>query len=430
MVVPMKQRIERYLTLLQSISQKDTWDQIEPCDILLIRHDHNCGFFFKDRAYAQIIDSFGEQCEIKGLKINSIATPFARYTGKKATFSPLSCNRIMFFYTIFGKILSIITGKKYSNNWSNSKKIDIWSKILERGKPRYVIGIQPDKNVCIACKGEGIPVFDLQHGVFSDEDEYYGSKFHTIFSRSEVPDGFLCWDTESASIIQNWAAKENIQVYTVGNPWFQRFLYPRFNDALVNQARTDIGEITDKRPRILVSLQGGLSDKYSDISDNIMNRSLRKVIQNTENTYSWHLRLHPIQMYGYERISTITYLRKTFGNQKTHQWVQESSIALPVILDQTDLHITHHSSVVIEAAWMGIRSAIISECVRDGEKYDALFLRERKQGLAELVRNDPESIQQWISATLIRGRGDIINLDYRENLDQFIERLKTKTNMN
>jgi len=422
--------IKNYLNLLLSLYEKDTWDHLNPCDVLLARHDNDCGYVFHDRAYAQIIDSFGELCESQGLIIGSIAIPFSRYVGKKATYSSRSCNRAFFIYSVLGKLLSLIIGKADAKRWSDNQITKFWSRILECGKPRIVIGIQPDKNLCKACKNKKIPVFDIQHGVFSENDEYYGADYHKHVDISKIPDGFLCWDDDSAEIIKKWAYIENIPIYIIGNLWFQRFLNPRMNDILVNEAKSAILDSQLSHPRILLSLQGGLSDKYPDIPNNIMSPSLEKVIMDTLDKYSWRIRFHPIQLYGDERQYAISYLNATFGKEKTLKWIQESQIALPIILQNTDLHITSHSSVVTEAAWMGIRSGILSERVRDGEKYNDLFLREQETGLAEIIPNDSESIQQWISITLNKSKGETTFHNYQENLNQFIEKLSAMAQKN
>src|SRR5690606_10406620 len=131
-------------------------------------------------------------------------------------------------------------------------------------------------------------------------------------------------------------------------------------------------EFDINRPCILVSLQWGLTEPIVS--------ALERVILDTINIYNWNLRLHPVQVrdaWKADKKQTMKYLTDTFGDKKTQKWLKSSQIPLPIALQQSDLHITYSSTVVIEAAWMGVRSAILNQDICNGGKSDSYYSYER-----------------------------------------------------
>jgi hypothetical protein len=151
--------------------------------------------------------------------------------------------------------------------------------------------------------------------------------------------------------------------------------------------------------------------------------SLEKVILNTGELFTWIVRVHPVQLSGIESKATFDYLTTTFGIERTRMWLASSLIPLPVVLKKADLHITFSSAVVVEAAWMGIRSGLLNKNIgQDGISED-WFSYERSLGMAEVLPQNPEIIKQWIVDTLAKGRGESTLKDTRQNLDAFIDEI-------
>jgi len=411
--------------IIMTLQTKDTWQHINTCDVLLVRHDNDCGYTFHNKAYAQIIDSFGELCTKRGLIIGSVATPYSKLVGKRAFHSPVSYNQSLSIICIFGKIIRLIKGNNIGTEWIESHLLNLWCKILEKTSPKCVIGIQPDVFLCRAGKIKNIPIYDLQHGTIVDDHPWYGKNYRIATPIQNLPDGFLCWDDQSAATISKWAYNKGIRVIKIGNPWFLRFFRIHPDDLLVNEALVNCIITDDNRPCILVSLEDGFAARwYPDKKFNgIMFEALEKVILDTVELYNWVIRLHPIQIRGKERDMVLNYLRIAFGAEKTQKWLLASEMPLPVLLSKTDLHITGSSTVVIESALMGIRSGMLNQTLCLEGKTQSYYTYERNRGMAEVIPQNPDIIKQWIIDTLAKGRGESTLEDTRQNLDAFIDEI-------
>lgn len=420
-----KTRLTPYVSLLRGVFQKETWQHLQPCDVLLVRNDNDCGYTFHGQAYAQIIDSFGDLCENRGLVVRSVATPHSKLIGKQAYRSPVSYDRSFCIITIMGGIVKIFRILGIGRNWSNQHQINLWHRILEKATPKYIIGIQPDKYLCKAGRIKQIPVFDLQHGVISEGDYYYGGMYRKETPVENLPAGFLCWDEISMAIISKWAHKKEIRVIKTGNPWFLRYLERKPDDLLVKEVMAEAVIPDILRPRIVVSLQWGMAKNYpEDIFSCLIGEALEQAILDTLGIYDWILRLHPVQLRDdREREMILSYLNATFGTTKTRDWIRISEFPLPVVLSHADLHITYSSSTVTEAAWMGIRSGLLGKHLNAGGKYEDLFTYERSIGMAEVIPQDADFIKKWIADTLAKGRGEPTMEGSEKNLNAFIDEI-------
>jgi len=395
-----------YFEILIDLFRRDTWSNLDSCDVLLVRHDYDCGYTFNGQAYAQIIDSFGDLCEKRGLSVASVATPQSRLIGAKAHYSPVVYNHSFSLFTISGVFVGLVKGSDFKKKWTDGQLANLWCRILEKANPRIIIGIQPPGPLCAAGKMKRIEVYDLQHGVMSDGDLYYGEKYRKESPSENIPDGFLLWDDQSCKILSKWVNK-SIKRIKIGNPWFMRFIKPCREDLLVNDICAKRPIIEDRRPCIIVSLQWGLDLLYCDqVPNGVIIDELEDVIISTGELYNWIIRLHPVQMRdGPEKEKAIRYLNSIFGAEKTQKWFGMSELPLPIVLSRADLHITFNSSIVIEAGWFGIRSGLLSTQLKNGERYHDQFTHERSIGMAEVLPHDAQAIKRWIKDTLARGRG-------------------------
>jgi hypothetical protein len=401
---------------------KDSWQNIPLCDVLLVRHDNDCSYNYQEKAYSHLLDTVGELCTRKKLKVGSVATPFSKLTLDKAFYSPVSFNVSLIFAEIKRKLMIVFKNEVLATEEYDKFRVNLWNKILARAKPKIVVGIQPDQYLCKAGKAKGIPVFDFQHGVISSEHLWYGKEYRLNKPIETLPDGFLCWDERAVETLSEWTRDKGIIILKVGNPWFARFSYPKKNDFLVQEAFTKVNSLFDERPCILVSLQWGLKELHPDRNiDGMLVPELRDVIKNNINDYNWILRLHPVQMRGDGKNKAIKYLSDNYGLENTEKWLIASELPLPAILTKTDLHITYYSTVVIESAWMGIKSGLLSEELSDGGKYQNYYLYERKMGLADILPHDSNQIKNWIAFNLKEGKKKPMLIDTSNVLNAFID---------
>ena len=413
--------------LLQGFFIRDTWHTLGPCDVLLVRHDNDCGYAYQGKAYAHLLDSFGDLCIKKGLKVRAVATPISVLVGSRAYNSPVSYNQAHIIIGLFQRGLKTIKGTNVALKWAKSHRVAMWCDILDKAEPKIVVGIQPDEYLCRAGKKKGIPVYDLQHGVIADEHPWYGENYRISTPIEDLPDGFLCWDEQSVATIAKWAGKKDIRVIKIGNPWFLRFFQDDPNDNLVSEAIAQRKKLRGARPTILVSLQWGMLQQ--EVSSNgILVDALEKVIIETIDQYNWILRLHPVQLRSEERKTVLKYLTGTFGAEKAQEWLESSQDALPLVLHQADLHITYNSTVVIEAAWMGVRSALLDQKICNGDDKENYYAHERSIGMVEVLPQDPTIIKQWITNTLEKGRAKPTLQDSSQAIDAFIEEIADGAN--
>lgn len=391
-----KNKLAKLVNIFSSVFHGGDLLNIESCDVLLVRHDADCGYNYKGQAYSHILDSFGELCNYRGLKTQAIGTPYSRLVKDKAFNNPCTYNRVALKIKVLYYLKKTLQLKKLSNEWIERQNEKVWIEIITITKPKIIISIQPSIELCRIGKLFHIPVFDYQHGIIAAENPWYGEEFRCNEPKENLPVGYLCWDESSAEVIKTWV-DEDIDVKVVGNPWFSRFLFPESHDDLV-QSVLERKIFSPGKPVILVSLSWGMDGFYTEDSFNkVMINELENIILRTANQYNWMIRLHPVQLRGHEGKTVDQYLTKTFGHlRESINWDLASELPLPIVLAQTTLHITDFSTVVTEASWFGIPSALLSPELKSDGIYSSYFESERNLGIAKLLPHCTESIFDWI----------------------------------
>jgi hypothetical protein len=398
--------------LLSTIT-RDTFNQIKHCDALLVCSDTDRGYLFQGKAYAQILDSLGDRLRQSGLRTQSIAGDFSRFSGNEAYGSPVTMNRFLLRNFLFFRLRSLVGGQAGgTESWRKNHRIAHWRKILKKCNPQVVFAIQPEMALCRAGHEIAIPIFDVQHGIISDTEDnpYYLVKNLLVREPSDIPHGFLCWDNSSADMLLRLARQKGYVVHVIGNPWFARFEIPDAEDTLVRNELFLCDERKRSIPAILVTLQYNLNDWALDyVSNDVMASSLEQTIRETCDRYFWYIRLHPSQIRNKDGGKAKTYLRNVFGTLPNVDWDVASRVALPALLATVDLHITHFSAVTIEAAWSGVRTGLLDPHIQPGHKHEDLFSFERTQGYAELIPLETVAIKNFIESVLkIKSAGQTI----------------------
>jgi hypothetical protein len=391
--------------LIFALFGKNGWSALGASDVMVVRHDADCGYLHEGKAYSPIIDTVTDECLKQNLDVQSIATPVSRLTGELAYNSPAAFNRAFLIVSLWVRVLTIFIGQEKSKEFGISRKSLIWLKILDVVKPKVVIGIQPDPALCRACRASNIPVYDIQHGVIAKNSKWYGDILPKKLATTDLPNGFLCWDQQS-TVHLRWAYERGTTIDVIGHPWFHRFHYASDKDLLVQEALRNGKVFLDEKPVILVALQWGLHIHYYPDSDfnKVMCKALESVIKKTQGKYNWLLRLHPVQLMGDEGKFCEEYLAKEFGSLSGVEWQRASLLPLPVVLAQTNLHITDMSSVVIEASWFGLYSALLNPHLNKGGMLENLYEFERDIGIANVLEQDVDIIESWIGEKLSCGQ--------------------------
>ncbi|MEW6996846.1 hypothetical protein AADZ86_03950 [Colwelliaceae bacterium BS250] len=423
----MKYILAKIKFIFLSLGINDTWKNIKPCDVLLLKHDVNCGYIYNEKLYSPIVDSFMEYCLKANFEVQTVAKFYSTCAGHSTYGAPYSMNRIAFRDAFIGRVLSLVRGNEYGNNYRNSKLVKVWKDILEISAPRLIVAIQPEATLCQASRELNIPVYDLQHGVIGEGHPWYGGKFRKDTATKFLPNGYLCWDNASTLVINKWANIKGIHAIVIGHPWFVRFSEQSKTDQLVLEAISKKRIFKSNKPTILVTLAWGMK-KYASYSNNngVLIPSLEDVILETANKYNWLIRLHPKQIRGPEHKETQKYLIDTFGkNNESVNWTEASDLALPVILSQTNIHITYFSTVVVEASWFDIPTALLSSELLPGEKFESYYQEQRNTGIAEILAQDKDKIIHWLNEKVMDKKTENKNESLLEEnaISQFIQEL-------
>ncbi|MDD5334871.1 MAG: hypothetical protein PHS32_14145 [Rhodoferax sp.] len=376
----------------------DTWKNIPKIDVLLIGHDHHFNFLHQGKLYSPLLGSMKEYFNKNGMDTAIILRPFSVTKSQNAWHEHQTFNRhycLTFIIRFLGRFYKPLHGLSFA------REEKFWTGLLARTKPTRIVAIQPEAALCRAARKLGIKIADLQHGVINDLHPWYGTQFRSGTPINDLPTEFLVWDEQSANAINKWATDKKIHVLINGNPWIKRFRSQQNDDFLVLEALKNSTIFTNKLPKILVSLQWGLDELCSENNFNgIMVSGLEKLILRTRGKYNWMLRLHPVQLHGTYRLEAVKYLEYTFGRLPCVEWQKTSLTALPIILSQTSLHLTFSSSVIIEASWFGIRSAILDPEIEVGGVRDMNYILERSIGIATVVGSREKDIENWIFKNL------------------------------
>ena len=361
--------------------------------------DSDRAYVFDGQRYSQLIDSVGDLLELNGVSCRTVAKGFSELTGTLAYRAPASINHALLRIVLGQRMRAWLRGADAALRWRQARESELWKSILTHCGAVVVLGIQPDTGLCRAGHDLGVHVFDVQHGVISDSDDnpYYRSATITTKPRADLPTGYLTWDEPSAEVLIPVAAKKDISVRIVGNPWFARFASPRKGDALVDEARSFWTASCSGLPSLVVTLQADLTEFAPDyVPNGVMAECLVQVIRETCNDYAWHLRLHPSQLRGPQSASVQEFLKRQFGGCENVEWKRASEAPLPLVLAEADAHITHYSAVTIEAAWMGLRTGLLDPHIRPGGKHDSLFTNERRQQFACCLPLEATAIKHFI----------------------------------
>lgn len=380
--------------ILSQLFRRADWKRLVKADILAVRHDDDCGQLIDGKYYSPMIDSLLD--EVQGRAVLTVASPYSCQVGAASYAGALSFNGA------FARELLVKRLRKMLGLKSAEADIDTWRGIIRAVRPKYVIGIQPHAALCRACHEQGIFVFDMQHGYIGPKHPGYGEAFQIGRDRQEMADCILCWDEESAASIRDWTSRKGIEVRVIGNPWINKFVMRRDGDKVIrffeNQRAAERRD--SERPRILVSLQWGLDDPAiapdQALFDNeFMPIALETAIRNTREQFEWILRPHPVQYMNSEVFKRLTqHVQERFGSAVR---ISEND-PLPFVLSGVDLHITYNSSVVIEAEYFGVRSALLDPQI-DGGLWAGYYAGQIGRGAAKLLPCEASAIQEWISVS-------------------------------
>ncbi|MCA5004089.1 hypothetical protein [Sphingobacterium bovistauri] len=358
--------------------------------VLTVAHDNDRGYLYNGRYYSQLIDSIEDDLKQNGIQCLSVARIISSIKGDIAYGDVVSPEGAFARALITKRLKGLFNGKKYPYSHMEER---IWGHILDETGAKKVIAILPSRELCVACHKRGIWVADVQHGVIANRHYWYGVDFRGNDPKNYLPSAFLVWDEPSAQVLEKYCIDKDVDVIRVGNRWVARFVPIKPADNMAKEIfHKERLEDTEKKT-ILVTLSWGMMD----VVNGIIPSSLVELIKETSKEYRWLLRLHPNQLKGFATNEFKIFIDLFNAELKNHaEWERPSYMSLPVLLLQTDLHISWISSTAIEASQMGIKSAMLDSRLRTGEFQDDYYEYYRNKGMVDFIENDKEIIKKWI----------------------------------
>ncbi|MFZ1688189.1 MAG: hypothetical protein WAU70_12240 [Flavobacteriales bacterium] len=250
----------------------------------------------------------------------------------------------------------------------------VYHGLLKRLRPRCVFMVcwYSAENMALVheCRQLGIRSVDLQHGVQGPAHLAYGSwKVIPGTGYSVMPSVFWCWDRQSVTNIERWASGTPHRALYLGDPFME------YSANLPRDARWK----NDGRKRVLYAIQP-LND--------VVPALILRTIHATRSMAQWMIRTHP----NWKRtIPAIVAILEKEGLQ--HEVVIDDGSITPLapVLASADLHVTDFSSVVIEAASLGIPSAAVHPHAAD------VFTEHLSNGSLSMTLTS-EALIAWVHA--------------------------------
>jgi hypothetical protein len=202
----------------------------------------------------------------------------------------------------------------------------------------------------LACRTCGIPVVDIQHGVQGEMHPAYSAWPKPLegVAHALLPDRFWVWSEWENNVICRWSNGTSHAAVVGGNPWMDVWQdtsrWPSAGEAL-NVAR-QLRQRADGRKVVLVTLQYGLNAQEQL-------EPLVALLREAGAGLAFWVRLHPAMLEQRERIREIL-----SSSGCPYDLDLPTDLPLPALLRQVDVHLTHSSSTVIEAAQFGVHSVL------------------------------------------------------------------------
>jgi len=253
----------------------------------------------------------------------------------------------------------------------------------------------------LACRKAGLPVADIQHGV--------GGELHFAYGRwvrvpaggfNLLPTHFWCWDQDDAAAINTWGAATGHRALVGGNLWLTHWLDTAA--PYVKEAKDRVDAIRSRHPdslHALMTLQFPVESEPT--------RALLTTLRAASPDVFWWIRLHPGLLAERSRVEAM------LGTHEHVELQAATDLALPALLRHMDVHVTHSSSTVLEAAALGVPSVITSAF--GAEQYprqvrEGMAIKAGIHDLTEAVRKAARRKGSWPAAPPARSTAAVEEL--------------------
>lgn len=353
----------------------------ENIDIILECHDGNRSATVQDKRYSPILDSIRDDLEAEGYSCMTLLKPSSTIA-RKAYGSPSSAFSLT--DEIIWQTLNIVDRlfhkkKQYSLKYAQY----VYKRLLESCKPILVMGIQPSKELVVVCNYVDIPIIDILHG--------YGIvPSHLVYgldAMDNAADNELCSDYVALDEISKSQIEKSLQFATKqARVW--SFQSPVLDATRpFHHGKTNREELDKYEKICLISLQWGINrfERKHPHEDGELHPKIHGLIENarTENIL-FIIKPHPLINRRTGILQRLVSRYSSYDNV-----VVDSDSTLYQLLSLADINLTIFSTVVREAAFLGVPSMIFStdEEMFSGENY--MFEPEIEAGIAQRVGYEP-----------------------------------------
>lgn len=384
----MIKKIINTIKIIKTFRFDDISRNLTKCDVLFFCSDGDRGINLNNLPYSPLIDSIKDSFESKNFKCVTIAHPQSKLVGLKAYGNPISINRsynIALLKNFFNKLIL----KKRVNFFL----LHFYKKIFNKVNPKICITIGISNELCLAARELNIFHYELLHGIGFDPIPWDWEKK----ALQNLPQGILTLDAVSTKTF-SFFEKQGIIVQQIAHPFISRFS-PNMIHNLPDEWKLS-PQSKGYKKEILVGLQWGYDGEYECfkgiLKNGLMYDELIEVVKQTKDTIFWRFRFHPVQMHDKTRYKKhFEIIKQLVENNANCEWIESSTLPLPVLSTVIDGHITMCSMTAYDVSYFGISTLALCPSLRDKGIYVDMFkdLEDRDY----LIKANPfvSSILNW-----------------------------------
>lgn len=389
----MRNLIDRFIDILISLIENDTYDKISKCDILFICHDVDRGEIKDGLPYSKLIDSCYEELISKGFKCQQLARPFSKLVNNKAWAKPYSINRNYLLVRIFDSLIKFISFKRSRNN----KIVKFYKRLFNLCEPKFIISIDTNRHICNAARDYGIPIAEILHGFGYQPGEWNWINEKKI----NLPSHILSFDevsTKSFSILEK---SKDVSVQEFPHPWYKRFSIIQRNE-LDSEWINRPDFLPSQKKCLLISLGWGYDNDHGKhtfmkgiLRNGLFYEELIHVIQKTKEEIFWCVRRHPVHLHTKRYKHQLKILNDLINKYENVEWEKSSETSLISLLNHVDAHITMMSMTAYDAALLGVKTLFLCPSLGKNNVNEKLFNDLVQKGYAIKSYNDEKFILDW-----------------------------------
>lgn len=383
-----------YKYAIASVLHRDSFREMSKVDLVFFSHDVDLSESKDGRPFGRLLDSIAEIGKSRGMSFAHVAHPYSILTGKRSWAGHYRMNRA----SAIAAVLRKLRFKRFAYSYSENK----YRKILLLAQPRIVFTIGLPEALCRAARSLGIEIVEVLHG----------KGYQTIpwgwenRLDSELPSAVLALDPVSFETF-NLLKPRGVRVLFVEDFWLKRFSV-REGELLPTEWKFPETLHIDNDHVVLVSMQWGYNhDNLAEPElDNILEngflpQAIMNAISASHHDVQWLLRLHPVQLRSNRLSAVQRFVRLIELNNPNVEWQDSTRMPLPSVLSRATRHATMNSGSTVEAAQMGVPTALFCPTLEQGKINEGWYSDLRTSGFARLFDlEDAESLLRWVREPL------------------------------